>query len=122
MIPMRPEGLAELLAAIGPRINPAGPELAVKVAAAARREYTDGEGPGLYSAEILPVLRRLLDAETALTTLRHLVADLVAELDDGDEITTHDVRHRLAAASVRLDDEIDAARTLHTARAATAAL
>lgn len=120
--PMDVDQLAELVAAVGSSINPASPELAVKVAQSARKLHTGGKRSGPNGLEVLFVLRRLVDAETALATLRNLIADLVAEIDDGDEVTTDDVIRRLAAADMRLCDEIAQARALRTAHAATAAL
>lgn len=126
LTPMDSDQLAELLDVIGEYTKPAAPELvldAVRAEQAARRYPPTnvatvrlGERRAL---DALPAIaRRLVNAETALATLRHLLADLVADLDDGDELTTDDVLHRLAAADMRLNDEIAQACALHAAHAA----
>lgn len=121
MTPMDVDQLAELVAEVGEHTNPAAPELVLAVAIAARGGRSVGHravSAQRLAREIPPVLRRLVDAESALATLRHLVADLVADLDDGDELTTDDVLRRLTAADMRLDDEIAQACALHAAHAA----
>lgn len=125
MIPMRVDQLAFLAAVLGERTNPAAPELvsAVVTAAGRMRQVGYPEARAMQLGRDVPaVVRRLVDAETALTTLRGLIADLVAEIDEGDELTTYDVRHRLASAGIRLDDEIADAAALRTARAVAGAL
>jgi hypothetical protein len=125
MIPMDADWLAELADAVGEHTNPAAPELVLATALAAAGARPVGHPAASaerLARELPPVLRRLLDAETALATLRHVIADLVAEIDEGDELHTDDVRHRLAAAGMRLDDEIETAHALRAARVAAAAL
>lgn len=124
MTPMTEDQVQQLLDAVGPRTRPSGAELLPGMAALAdqvRRLHTPDSLSGRLGRHTPAVLRRLADTEADLATLRHLLADLLADLVDGDEVTTADVQRRLAAAGICLDAEVEQAIALRTARATAGA-
>lgn len=77
-------------------------------------------GEHALSAAVLGAVRRLLDVEAELATVRMLIASHVAEADAGDDPTPADLlaaldRHRAPLTA----DELAAARALHAAQAVT---
>ena len=122
MKPMAAEQLAWLLAVVGERTNPAAPELLHSTVTTAHRLAWEDDPQGdlarALARDVPPMLRRLVDAETQLATLRHLIADVVAEIHEGDELHTDDVRRRLTAAGISIEDDIATALAIRYADAA----
>ena len=118
---MSPEERADLLAALGDGF-PAAPKLvlaAVQWQYALRRTPSSAEADRLAwkTADAVPAIaRRLLNAETELTTIRATLARLLAENDHGDDHSLSDLRHELERAGIHLTPEYTAAEAL--ARAA----
>jgi len=127
MKPMPPAALAELDGEID-RTVPATPEKVLdlvrhrRAALYGTTEQAVTRGTNQVLVGLPPVMRRLLEAETALTTLRGLVADVLAELGDGERILTDDLRRRLQATGIDLEEEIADAAALRHAEATVGAM
>jgi len=122
--PMPADKLAALHAELDPRTSPASPEVALTAVRSHRAAAPlDATRPADRAAAAVPQLvRRLVDAETALATWRTVIVSVIAESQDGDEITAGDVLHRLHNAGIDIDAEVAEALELIHAKAAAQSL
>ncbi|MCG8971819.1 hypothetical protein [Streptomyces sp. CL12-4] len=121
--PATPELLAELARTLRPGA-PAGPAVVVDAAEVhadtiAGRHTT--EALGRYCRTALPMLlRRLLDAETELLTVRAKVAGHIAEYDQGADPSALELLEDLKRAGVDLRADVESAALVLEAEARVA--
>lgn len=117
MTPMTTDDRALIEQAIGDG-HPAAPELVY--ATAQRLGYTgsiaNALGPGMRH-EIAAVIRRLLNAEQQLTTLRRIIATAITVADDNPDygLTAGELLHLLTGSGLDLTQDIADAEQLRNA-------
>lgn len=87
----------------------AAPEL---ILTALRAEQTDRA-----AVAVSAITRRLVETDAQLAALRSVVAEVLAELDEGDLVSAGDIRYRLQRGSIDLDDDIEQVAALRAAEA-----